>query len=110
MDFSETERVRAFRGVVREFMKKEVLPLEPTFRTKGFGAVLPQLRAVRQKAKETGLFAAHLPPELGGAGLGLTEFAHLSEELGRSPLGHFSFNTQAPDIGNMELILEFGTP
>jgi acyl-CoA dehydrogenase len=110
MDFSETERVRAFRGVVREFMKREVLPLEPTFRMKGFAAVLPQLRAVRQKAKETGLFAAHLPPELGGAGLDLTEFAHLSEELGRSPLGHFSFNTQAPDIGNMELILEFGTP
>jgi len=109
MDFSDTERVRAFRGLVREFMKKEVHPLEPTFRAKGFAAVLPQLRLVRQKAKETGLFAAHMPPEYGGAHLSLTEFAHLSEELGRSPLGHYCFNVQAPDIGNMELLLAHGT-
>jgi len=109
MDFSETERVRAFRGLVRDFMKKEVHPLEPAFRAKGFAAVAPQLEAVRAKAKETGLFAAHLPPEYGGAGLALTEFAHLSEELGRSPLGHYAFNVQAPDIGNMELLLEHGT-
>jgi alkylation response protein AidB-like acyl-CoA dehydrogenase len=109
MDFSVTERVASFRGVVREFMKKEVHPLEPAFRTQGFAAVLPQLRRVREKARETGLFAAHMPSEYGGAHLALTEFAHLSEELGRSPLGHYSFNVQAPDIGNMELLLEHGT-
>ncbi len=110
MDFSETERVRALRGVVREFMKKEVHPLERTFLSQGFAAALPQARAARAKAKETGLFAAHMPPDYGGASLKLTEFAHLSEELGRSPLGHFVFNVQAPDIGNMELLLEHGSP
>jgi len=109
MDFSEPERVRAFRGIVRDFMKREIHPLEPAFRTKGFAAVLPQLRAARVKAKETGLFAAHMPSEWGGAELPLTEFAHLSEELGRSPLGHYAFNVQAPDIGNMELLLEHGS-
>jgi len=109
MDFSVSERVASFRGMVREFVKKEVHPLEPAFRTQGFAAVLPQLRRVREKARETGLFAAHMPPEYGGAHLPLTEFAHLSEELGRSPLGHYSFNVQAPDIGNMELLLEHGT-
>jgi alkylation response protein AidB-like acyl-CoA dehydrogenase len=109
MDFAESERVKAFREIVRSFVKKEILPLEPVFRAKGFAAVLPQLQVVRKKAKETGLFAAHMPPEYGGAGLKLTEFAHLSEELGRTPLGHYSFNVQAPDIGNMELLLEHGT-
>ncbi len=109
MDFSESDRVRAFRDVVRKFVKQELSPLEPAFRSKGFPAILPQLQAARARARETGLFAAHMPPEYGGAGLGLTEFAHLSEELGRSPLGHYAFNVQAPDIGNMELLLEHGT-
>ncbi len=54
--------------------------------------ILPELRRVREKARETGLFAAHMPPEYGGAHLPLTEFAHLSEELGKSPLGHYCFN------------------
>ncbi len=109
MDFSESERVAAFRPIVREFVRRELLPLERTFLQQGFAAVLPQLDAARAKAKETGLFAAHMPPEYGGAGLALTEFAHLSQELGSTPLGHYVFNVQAPDIGNMELLLEHGT-
>ncbi len=109
MDFSESERVASFRGVIRDFVKKEVLPLEGSFLAGGFAAVEPRLRAARAKAKETGLFAAHMPPDYGGAGLALTEFAHLSEILGWTPLGHYVFNVQAPDIGNMELLLEHGT-
>ena len=109
MDFSLSERVQGFQGLLRDFMRREVLPIEPLFRSAGFAAVLPQLRAAREKAKETGLFAAHMPPDYEGAHLKLTEFAHLSVELGRSPLGHYCFNVQAPDIGNMELLLEHGT-
>ena len=109
MDFSVSERVQGFQGLLRDFMRREVLPIEPLFRSAGFAAVLPQLRAAREMAWETGLFAAHMPPEYEGAHLKLTEFAHLSEELGKSPLGHYCFNVQAPDIGNMELLLEHGT-
>ena len=43
-------------------------------------------------------------------GLSLLEFALVSEELGRSPLGHYVFNCQAPDAGNMEILLKYGTP
>ena len=43
-------------------------------------------------------------------GLSLMEFAFVSEELGRTPLGHYSFHCQAPDVGNMEILHEFGTP
>ncbi len=109
MDFNESERVRDVRRTVQDFMKKEVYPLEPALRHDGFRALLPKLKEVRGKAKETGLWAAHLPREWGGAGLSLTEFAHLSEELGRSPLGHYCFNVQAPDVGNMELLLTHGS-
>ena len=109
MDFSESDRVRGFRETVREFMKNEIYPLETQYRREGFAAVLPQLKEKRAKAKQTGLWAAHVPAQWGGAGLSLTEFAHLSEELGRSPLGHYVFNVQAPDVGNMELLLSHGT-
>ena len=109
MDFSESDRVRGFRKTVREFMKKEVYPLEQKLRHDGFAALLPTLKEKRAKAKETGLWAAHIPAEWGGAGLSFTEFAHLSEELGRSPLGHYIFNVQAPDVGNMEILLRYGT-
>src|SRR3954469_10694721 len=110
MDFSESDRVRGFRKTVREFMKKEVYPLEQKLRHDGFKALLPTVKEKRAKAEETRLRAAHIPGEWGGAGLSFTEFAHLSEELGRSPLGHYIFNVQAPDVGNMELLLSHGTP
>ena len=64
----------------------------------------------RELARRTGLWAAHLPEAHGGAGLALTEFAHMSEELGRTPIGHYAFNCQAPDVGNMEILMELGTP
>jgi alkylation response protein AidB-like acyl-CoA dehydrogenase len=110
MDFRESPRVTTIRGVVREFMRAEVLPLEGALLHDGFAALLPVLKETREKARQTGLFAAHVPEEHGGAGLSLLEFAQMSEELGRSPLGHYVFNVQAPDVGNMEVLMEHGTP
>jgi alkylation response protein AidB-like acyl-CoA dehydrogenase len=110
VDFSETPRVASIRGLIREFVDKEIHPLEPTLLHDGFVALRPELEKRRERARQTGLWAAHVPEEYGGAGLSLTEFAHMSEELGRSPLGHYVFNCQAPDVGNMELLMEFGTP
>ena len=109
MDFTESPKVRELRRVVREFMEKEVYPLEPTLRHDGFAALLPRLKRVRERARETGLWAAFVPAEHGGAGLSLTEYAHMSEELGRSPIGHYLFNCQAPDAGNIEILMKYGT-
>jgi acyl-CoA dehydrogenase len=110
LDFSESPKVKEIRGLVREFMQKDVYPIEPLLRGMGFVAMLPTLKKVRERAKQTGLWAAHVPEEYGGAGLKLTEFAHMSEELGKSPIGHYLFNVQAPDVGNMEILMEHGTP
>lgn len=92
----------------REIITHQVMPLEPIFLQKGFGAVLPKLEAVRKEVKLAGLWAAFLPTEYSGAGLSLPNYARLSEELGRTPLGHFAFNCQAPDVGNMEVLLAHG--
>jgi acyl-CoA dehydrogenase len=109
MDFSESPRVASVRATVREFVEKELLPLEPEMAQKGFVGLLPVLKDKRERAKATGLWAAHLSKDHGGAGLSLPEYAHMSEELGRTPLGHYAFNCQAPDVGNMEILIEFGT-
>jgi alkylation response protein AidB-like acyl-CoA dehydrogenase len=109
MDFSESPKVASVRAQAREFVERELIPLEPRLRAEGFKALVPTLQDKRARAKQTGLFAAFVPPAFGGPGLSLTEFAHLSEELGKSPLGHYVFNCQAPDVGNMEILMEFGT-
>jgi acyl-CoA dehydrogenase len=109
MEFSIPSEVEALVRKVREFLVAEVAPLEPAVGQRGFRAALPELGRLRQRVKELGMFAPHLPRELVGLGLSLTEFAHVSEALGRSFLGHYVFNCQAPDAGNMELLLLHGT-
>jgi acyl-CoA dehydrogenase len=109
MDFSIPEKVRQIAGILRPFVDEEIVPLERRLFAEGFGAILDDLARLRDRARTLGLFAPHLPEDLGGAGLSLLEFAHLSEIFGRSPLGHYVFNCQAPDAGNMELLLQHGT-
>ncbi|RMH54328.1 MAG: acyl-CoA dehydrogenase, partial [Deinococcus-Thermus bacterium] len=93
---------------VRAFVEEEVRPLEPRFFRDGFAAVEPALRALRERIRALGWWLPPLPKPW-GMGLSLSEFARWSEELGRSPLGHYAFNTQAPDIGNMEVLLRHGS-
>ena len=109
MDFSIPDRVRQIAGTLRPFVDEELVPLEPRLFAEGFGALAADLARLRDRARSLGLFSPHLPAEHGGAGLPLLDFAHVSEILGRSPLGHYVFNCQAPDAGNMELLLSHGS-
>lgn len=102
--------VDAIVDQVRAFVREELLPLEADFLSRPARELLPALLARRERVRELGLLAPHLPREWGGLGLALPAFARVSEELGRTPLGHFAFNCQAPDIGNMELLLAHGSP
>jgi alkylation response protein AidB-like acyl-CoA dehydrogenase len=95
---------------ITSFMRDEVYPLEQQLLQGSFRSLLPTLAAKRRRVKDMGLWAPHLPTELGGLGLPLPQFARVSEVLGSSPLGHYLFNCQAPDIGNMELLLGHGSP
>ncbi len=95
---------------IRAFIREEALPLEADFLHRPFRELLPRLQEKRNQVKALGLWAPHLPKELGGQGFALPEFARISEALGRTPIGHFLFNCQAPDIGNMEILMAYGTP
>ena len=104
------EKLQGTLNTIRQFIQTEVLPLESDFLSRPFRELLPRLKTKREQVRALGLWAPHLPPELGGMGLSLSEFGRISEELGRTPLGHYLFNCQAPDIGNMEILMEHGTP
>ncbi len=93
----------------REIVRDEVVPLEPDFLAGRFDTLEPALARVRERVRTVGLWAPYLPRELGGLGLALADFARLSEELGRSPLGHYAFHCQAPDVGNLEILIEHGS-
>ncbi len=94
---------------LRRLVAGEVVPLEAEMFRGGFLAVEPRLLALRDRARALDLFAPHLPRAWGGAGLSLPELALVGEVLGWSPLGHYLCNCQAPDAGNMELLLRHGS-
>ncbi|HEU4454784.1 MAG TPA: acyl-CoA dehydrogenase family protein [Longimicrobium sp.] len=95
---------------VRAFVLEHVVPLEARFLAESFRALLPAMDEVRAKVKAAGMWAPHLPRDIGGMGLSLAEFARVSEALGWSPLAHLAFHCQAPDVGNMELLHSHGSP
>ncbi len=110
MDFTLPDRIRGLAAAVRDFVDQQVLPVERLVLERGFGTAAAELEDLRNCAREMALFSPHMPKEWGGGGLTLTELAPLSEEMGRSLIGHYVFNCQAPDAGNMELLLHFGSP
>jgi alkylation response protein AidB-like acyl-CoA dehydrogenase len=92
------------------FVDEILLPIEPLALSHPWPAIAAHLDAARQAARDRGLWAAHLPPEWGGLGVPLAEFAEISAILGRTLTGHYACNVQAPDVGNMELLLAHGSP
>ena len=88
-------------------MRTQVWPLEVLdVEDKEFEVVL---RALQEKVKARRLWAAHLPPELGGQGLGQVKLAQLNEVIGSSFWGPYVFGCQAPDSGNAEILALVGT-
>jgi len=108
-EFDVSADMQALLGRYREFLTREILPLEASAAGRPFSALEPELRVVRARAREQKLFAPQVPAEHGGLGLSFREHAMVSEVLGRSPLGHYAMNCQAPDAGNMEILHLFGS-
>lgn len=108
--FDISPELQKILDTMRQFVDEELIPLERGFLEKGFNAMLPQLEEKRQRVKALGLWLPQVPQAYGGMGLSLFEHGLVSRELGRTPIGHFTFNCQAPDAGNMEILIEHGTP
>ena len=71
------------------------------------GALLDELKA---EARDQGLWNLFLPDGEGGPGLSNLEYAPLCEIMGRVLWAPEAFNCSAPDTGNMEVLLRYGTP
>ncbi|MBI1947155.1 MAG: acyl-CoA dehydrogenase family protein [Deltaproteobacteria bacterium] len=95
---------------LRRFMDERVKPLERAVLSQPFVESLPLLRPLREEAKRRGLWAPQMPKAWGGQGLSMLEHGFVSEVLGAVPFAHWVLNCQAPDAGNMEILLHFGTP
>jgi alkylation response protein AidB-like acyl-CoA dehydrogenase len=105
-----TERLKDLLPKIHLFVKSELVPLEADFATKSWNEIALILESKREKIKALGLWGLHLPEREGGLGLTLCEFGQVSEALAFAPLfGHYTFNCQAPDIGNMELLSKFAS-
>lgn len=101
-DFSTDEAFAQQLEWMRGFVRDEVMPLETLDLTRDQLMQLIAPLQVRVKAK--GLWAAHLPPELGGMGFGQVSLGLMHEVLGESPYAPVVFGNNAPDSGNAELL------
>ena len=117
MDFEFSPKVRELQARVGAFMDAHVLPNEQRFideieanRRKG-NAWIPTtvIEEVKAKAKAEGLWNLWRPKAHGGELTNL-EYAPLCEIMGKVTWGPEVFNCSAPDTGNMEVLLRYGTP
>jgi len=109
MDFSIPSDLQALVDRARHFVETEVYPLEGDFLLGEFAALAPRLKSGRARARELGLWLPQIAKAHGGLGLDLLGHGLVSAELGRSFLGHYMCNCQAPDAGNMEILVQYGT-
>jgi len=94
---------------IKDFVEQELYTLEPWILNSEWNEKLPKLNELREKVKNIGLWLPQIPKKYGGLGLTNAEHGEICEILGSSPYGLYVFNCQAPDAGNMEILIEFGT-
>ena len=113
MDFEYSQKVKNLQEKVTNFMNENVYENEDVYKNEveeGGRWCIPEImETLKAKAKSEGLWNLFLPESNLGAGLTNTEYAPLCEIMGRSPIGAEIFNCSAPDTGNMEVLVRYGT-
>ena len=128
MDFSPSPRAAELLELVTTFVREEIEPVAGEYHRQvseaaadGVWADPPILGELREKARSQGLWNLFLPVEHseeyakrygthGGSGLTNSDYAPLAEQMGRVTfLAPYVFNSAAPDTGNMEVLLKYGT-
>jgi acyl-CoA dehydrogenase len=114
MDVEQSARSQDLQQRLAAFMETHVYPNDATFRqqvTEGDRwqptEIVEELKA---GARAAGLWNLFLPDSEYGAGLTNSEYAPLCEIMGRSAFAAEVFNCSAPDTGNMEVLVRYGTP
>lgn len=115
MDFSYSLKTKELQQRLNLFMEDHVYPNEKLYdnqlneQPNRWGQVPPVMEELKEKAKKQGLWNLFLPDSEYGAGLTNQEYAPLCEIMGRSLIGPEVFNCGAPDTGNMEVLVRYGT-
>jgi acyl-CoA dehydrogenase len=116
MDFEHSERARTYMDQVERFVRERVVPNEQTYLDQLVGTddwhrwrIPPILEELKAEAKALGLWNLFLPDEEYGAGLDNRDYAPIAEISGRSFLAPEVFNCSAPDTGNAEVLVKYGS-
>ncbi|MBT3170236.1 MAG: acyl-CoA dehydrogenase, partial [Rhodospirillaceae bacterium] len=113
MDFGFSDRTEEYRGRVAAFMAEHIYPNEEKLLAEIASGnrwePMPFMEVLKDRAKAAGLWNLFLPESDHGAGLTNLEYAPACEEMGRSHFGPEAFNCSAPDTGNMEVLVRYGT-
>ena len=117
MDFEYSEKVQGLRSQLESFMDEYIYPNERTHHEQLAEAtargerwtVPPIMEELKEEARSAGLWNLFLPDSDYGAGLSNLEYAPLCEIMGRSPIAPEVFNCSAPDTGNMEVLVRYGS-
>jgi alkylation response protein AidB-like acyl-CoA dehydrogenase len=116
MDFDHSERAQQYIEQVDRFVRERVVPNEKTYYEQLSHStnwqqwrVPPILDELKNQAKSLGLWNLFLPDSEYGAGLDNRDYAPIAEITGRSFLAPEVFNCSAPDTGNMEVLVRYGS-
>lgn len=114
MNFAWSEEVVALQKRVTNFMENFVYPAEHEYdefveNAEDRWTIPPIMEELKEKAKAEGLWNLFMPDPEFGAGLNNLQYAPLAEIMGRSLIGSEVFNCSAPDTGNMEVLVQYGT-
>ena len=111
--FELPEKIQELRSRLMAFMDEHVYPNEGTFEQQleehGRWKLPPIIEELKSKARAEGLWNLFCREPRYGPGLSNLEYAPLCEVMGRSLIAPEVFNCNAPDVGNMETLLLFGT-
>lgn len=114
MDFSISAKGQDYLERVKRFMANEIVPVEAQYHRElaaldNRWVVLPVIRELKAKAREQGLWNLFFPDDTYGCGLLNSDYALIAEETGRSFIAPEIFNCNAPDTGNMEVLIHYGS-
>jgi acyl-CoA dehydrogenase len=114
MDFPSSPRTTELRQRLLAFMDETIYPNEPVYAEQVATATNrwespPIMETLKSQARAAGLWNLFLPDSELGAGLTNVEYAPLCEILGRSHIAPEACNCSAPDTGNMEVLVRYGT-
>ncbi len=110
MDFTLPPELAQLRVRTRHFIDEQVIGVEENVARAYAAGDHGPLQTLQDAARAAGLWTPHLPPKHGGLGLGVMGMCALFREMGRSPVGARACNCDAPDQGNMDLLLAAASP